>query len=226
MAGRIQIKVLTPLPVLILPLESKILIRWLSRWKVTLSVCKAMARCYIMTPFFFSFLNKWRISDLFEGSLVSLYWTSTLDFSVSHLVLHLLPRCCNHNIKIVSNIIYNRATDYFLAKEDWFIFVSVFVLWHVQMLRRKIDLFYKLKISNFTVEKLGITMKQECIPVGCVPTTVVATTRCQYWLCLLGWGVRLLGGFAYWGTVYGRGLLTGRVCLLEGRYLLWRDRHV
>ena len=25
-----------------------------------------------------------------------------------------------------------------------------------------------------------IKFKQECIPVGCVPTTAVAATRCQY----------------------------------------------
>ena len=39
-------------------------------------------------------------------------------------------------------------------------------------------------------------MKQECIPVGCVPTAAVAAIRCQNWegVCAYLVGEGLLGG--------------------------------
>ena len=70
------------------------------------------------------------------------------------------------------------------------------------------------------------TAKQEYIPVGCIPTAAVATTRCQYQggvsllvvgVSLLGVDVSLLGGVS---LPAGVSLLGGSVCLLERVCLL------
>ena len=77
------------------------------------------------------------------------------------------------------------------------------------------------------------TAKQEYIPVGCIPTAALATTRYQYQggVSLLGVGVSLLGmGVSLLGVDVsllggvslraGVSLLGGSVCLLERVCLL------
>ena len=66
----------------------------------------------------------------------------------------------------------------------------------------------------FKVNKYGYIMKQECIPVGCVPSAAVAV----YW----GGGVFPGGGVCQGGSVWGvcmsaqRGVCLGCVCVPGG----------
>ena len=60
--------------------------------------------------------------------------------------------------------------------------------------------------------------KQECIPVGCVPTATVATTRCQYWgmcvWCHFVSGPMLFpGGPMFFHVCVFGGLYPGGLCL-------------
>ena len=73
-------------------------------------------------------------------------------------------------------------------KDDSVILVLIFLItlvkWELLASKRKrsegleSQWHYKLELADLKSE---LIRKQECIPVGCVPTTALAATRCQYW---------------------------------------------
>ena len=89
--------------------------------------------------------------------------------------------------------------------------------------------------SQANTHYIGQIHPQECIPVGCISTAAVTTTRCQYWVvylvgvCLqrglprgLPLGVYLLSGLPRWGLPRRRIYLGG----LPNPSPLWTDRQV
>ena len=75
---------------------------------------------------------------------------------------------------------------------------------NIPLIRKSVDL------------ALNFTIQQECIPVGCIPSTAVAISGGGVYLgavCLPREGECLPGGVSAWGVCLGRGCLPKRVCL-------------